>query len=77
MPLYDAIEADYTYLAQQLNARGLVYIHLVDLSSMGAPKVPDSIKTTFRNVFKGKLILSRADTMPRAPKATWLPVNAI
>ncbi len=56
MPLYDAMEADYTYLAQQLNARGLVYIHLVDHSAMGAPKVPDSMKATFRSVFKGKLI---------------------
>ena len=35
-----------------------LYIHLVDHSSMGAPKVPDSIKATFRSVFKGKLILS-------------------
>ena len=58
MPLYDAMEADYTYLAQQLNACGLVYIHLVDHSSMGAPPVPASMKATFRNVFKGKLILS-------------------
>jgi N-ethylmaleimide reductase len=58
MPLYDAMEADYTYLAQQLNARGLVYIHLVDHSPMGAPKVPDSIKQMFRKEFKGKLILS-------------------
>jgi N-ethylmaleimide reductase len=57
MPLYDAMEADYTWLAQQLNARGLAYIHLVDHSSMGAPKVPDSMKATFRSVFKGKLIL--------------------
>jgi N-ethylmaleimide reductase len=66
MPLYDAMEADYTYLAQQLNARGLVYIHLVDHSSMGAPKVPDSMKTTFRNVFKGKLILSGGYDAARA-----------
>jgi N-ethylmaleimide reductase len=58
MPLYDAMEADYTYLAQQLNARGMVYMHLVDHSSMGAPPVPASMKATFRNVFKGKLILS-------------------
>src|SRR3989338_2586489 len=40
MPLYDAMEADYTWLAQQLNARGLVYIHLVDHSALGAPPVP-------------------------------------
>ena len=66
MPLYDAMEADYTYLAQQLNARGLVYIHLVDHSSMGAPKVPDSMKATFRNVFKGKLILSGGYDAARA-----------
>ena len=66
MPLYDAMEADYSYLAQQLNVRGLVYIHLVDHSSMGAPKVPDSMKTTFRNVFKGKLILSGGYDAARA-----------
>ena len=58
MPMYDAMAADYTYLAQQLNARGLAYIHLVDHSAMGAPAVPDSIKTMFRSVFKGALILS-------------------
>lgn len=66
MPLYDAMEADYTYLAQQLNARGLAYIHLVDHSPMGAPKVPDSIKQTFRKIFKGKLILSGGYDAKRA-----------
>jgi N-ethylmaleimide reductase len=58
MPLYDGMEVDYTYLAQQLDARGLVYIHLVDHSSMGAPPVPDAMKATFRNLFKRTLILS-------------------
>ena len=38
MPLYEAMQADYTYLAQQLNARGLVNIHLVDHSPMGATR---------------------------------------
>jgi N-ethylmaleimide reductase len=66
MPLYDAMEADYTYLAQQLNARGLVYIHLVDHSSIGAPKVPDTMKATFRKMFKGKLILSGGYDAARA-----------
>ena len=66
MPLYDAIEADYTYVAQQLNARGLAYIHLVDHSSMGAPPVPASMKATFRNAFKGKLILSGGYDAARA-----------
>jgi N-ethylmaleimide reductase len=58
MPVYEAMEADYAYLARELNARGLLYIHLVDHSSMGAPPVPDSIKLMFRSVFKGALILS-------------------
>ena len=68
MPAYDAMDADYTYLAQQLNTRGLVYVHLVDHSPMGAPKVPDSIKQMFRSVFKGKLILSGGYDAARAEK---------
>ena len=66
MPLYPEMEADYTYLAQKLNAAGLLYIHLVDHSSMGAPKVPDSMKATFRSVFKGALILSGGYDASRA-----------
>ncbi len=66
MPLYDAMEADYTYLARELNARGLAYIHLLDHSPMGAPKVPDSIKATFRSVFKGTLIFAGGYDAKRA-----------
>jgi len=68
MPLYDAMEADCTWLAQQLNARGLLYIHLVDHSAMGAPPVPESIKKTFRSLFKGALILSGGYDAARAEK---------
>ena len=66
MPLYDAMAADYTYLAEQLNARGLVYIHLVDHSPMGAPPVPDTIKATFRKLFNRSLILSGGYDAERA-----------
>ena len=66
MPLYDAMEADYGWLAQQLNARGLVYIHLVDHSSMGAPPVPESMKATFRSTFKKTLVLSGGYDASRA-----------
>ena len=58
MPLYDDMQADYLYLAEQLNLRNLLYIHLVDHSAMGMPSVPASIKDTIRQVFKGILILS-------------------
>ena len=66
MPLYPEMETDYAYLAQKLSATGLLYIHLVDHSSMGAPQVPDSMKATFRNVFKGALILSGGYDATRA-----------
>jgi len=66
MPVYPEMEADYTYLAQKLNAAGLVYVHLVDHSPMGAPPVPDSVKAMFRNVFKRTLILSGGYDATRA-----------
>ncbi|HAT33244.1 MAG TPA: alkene reductase [Janthinobacterium sp.] len=66
MPLYEDMEADYTYLARQLNARGVLYVHLVDHSAMGAPAVPDSMKATFRSQFKGALILSGGYDAKRA-----------
>jgi N-ethylmaleimide reductase len=66
MPLYDGMEADYTYLAQRLNTLELLYIHLVDHSPMGAPPVPDSIKETFRKLFKRTLILSGGYDAARA-----------
>lgn len=66
MPAYPMMEADYSYLARELNARGLAYIHLVDHAPMGAPPVPDSIKAMFRSVFKGALILSGGYDAARA-----------
>ncbi|HEY1722559.1 MAG TPA: alkene reductase [Magnetospirillaceae bacterium] len=66
MPIYDAMESDYTYIAQQLDATGIVYVHLVDHSPMGAPAVPDSIKATYRKTFKRTLILSGGYDAARA-----------
>ena len=68
MPVYPELADEYAYLAEQLNARGLVYIHLVDHSPMGAPAVPDSIKAMFRKTFKGALILSGGYDAVRADK---------
>ncbi len=58
MPHYDAIEATYTYLAEELNRIGIGYIHLVDHSAQGAPEVPLKIKKIIREKFKNTLILS-------------------
>jgi N-ethylmaleimide reductase len=66
MPGYAAMETDYAYLARELEALGIVYIHLVDHSAMGTPPVPDSMKATFRSVFSRCLILSGGYDVARA-----------
>lgn len=68
MPLYPEMEADYTYLARALNERGLLYIHLVDHSSMGAPQIPESIRTMLRSMSNCALILSGGYDFERAER---------
>lgn len=68
MPHYDAIEADYAYLTERLDALGLLYLHIVDHSAMGAPEVPDSMKQTMRRLFQGALILSGGYDPERAQR---------
>jgi N-ethylmaleimide reductase len=48
----------YEYLARELNKLGLVYIHTVDHSSMGAPEVPVAVKETIRQNFSNTIIAS-------------------
>ena len=58
MSPYPEINETYEYLADKLNEKEILYVHLVDHSAMGAPEVPKSIKQTFRKKFKNTLILS-------------------
>lgn len=58
MAPYPEVDATYSYLADQLNRIGLVYLHIVDHSSMGAPMVPQSIKATIREKYQGTIILA-------------------
>jgi N-ethylmaleimide reductase len=58
MKPYAEIEETYTYLAEKLNDLGIVYIHLVDHSAMGAPEVPLKTKQAIRERCKNTLILS-------------------
>ncbi len=55
---FDGIEKFYTDFCQKLSALGLIYIHVVDHQSMGAPEVSPSIKKAIRENFKGLYILS-------------------
>lgn len=66
MPPYPEIDETYTYLAEELNKLGLVYLHLVDHSAMGAPEVPLEIKKVIRTRFKNTLILSGGYDKQRA-----------
>ena len=56
----------YESLARELSTIGLVYIHVVDHSSMGAPEVKPSVKRKIRDAFKGAYILSGGYDLARA-----------
>lgn len=60
--------AEYSLLAEKLNEVGIVYIHLVDHSSMGAPTVDPETVQNIRTAFKGTLILSGGYDAERAEK---------
>ena len=55
---YPEINDTYTYLASQLDRLGILYIHLVDHSAMGAPEVPAAIKQSIREKLHKTLILA-------------------
>lgn len=60
------MEDTFERLAVELDKIGLVYVHLVDHNSMGAPEVPASIKRKIRAAFRGTLILSGGYDRARA-----------
>jgi N-ethylmaleimide reductase len=68
MPHYPEIDATYKYLSAQLDRMGILYIHIVDHSGMGAPEVPVEIKKGIRKRFHGTIILSGGYTKDRAEK---------
>jgi N-ethylmaleimide reductase len=59
-------DAVYLSLIEKLNADRLLYIHIVDHSSMGAPAVSAELKAKLRGSFKGKYILSGGYDAARA-----------
>jgi N-ethylmaleimide reductase len=66
MAIDPTMDDTFGQLAVELDRIGLVYIHLVDHSSMGAPEVPASIKRKIREAFHGTLILSGGYERARA-----------
>jgi N-ethylmaleimide reductase len=53
-----AMDEVFLALAAKLDQLDLAHLHLVDLSSMGGPKVKPEIKTGIRRMFRNTLILS-------------------
>lgn len=60
------MDALYLRLIDELNVLGLLYIHVVDHSAMGAPEVSPELKARIRAAFKGKYILSGGYDVARA-----------
>ena len=52
------VEAQYLALTQELSQLGLLYVHLLDHSAMGAPPVPAELKSRLRAAFQGLFILA-------------------
>lgn len=66
MPHYPEIDETYTFLSEELNKLGIVYLHIVDHAAMGAPEVPLEIKKIMRTRFKKTIILSGGYDFKRA-----------
>ena len=58
LPLYDEIEETYKYLAKELAARKIIYIHIMDQGSRGSYALPDGFLKRFHKWFPGTIILA-------------------
>ena len=57
MTPYPEIDETYLALAARLAELGLVYLHLVDHSALGAPPVPETLKLALRKAWPNTLLL--------------------
>jgi N-ethylmaleimide reductase len=55
---YPNVEAQYLALTEKLSNLGMLYVHLLDHSAMGAPPVPAELKVQLRAAFQGLFILA-------------------
>lgn len=60
------VETSYPYFAGRLREAGLVYVHVVDHSALGAPPVTDTVKAAIRAHFAGTTILAGGYDLARA-----------
>ncbi|WP_332741199.1 alkene reductase [Hydrogenophaga sp.] len=55
---YPDVDAQYLALTEELAQLGILYVHLLDHSAMGAPPVPAELKFRLRVAFHGVFILA-------------------
>ena len=53
---FEGVDAQFVALTEKLSAMGLVYLHQLDHSAMGAPPVPAALKQQLRSTFKQTFI---------------------
>ena len=66
---YPEQEEQYLLLARELSSLGILYLHVLDHSAMGAPAVPAEYKAKLRAAFKGAFILAGGFDRAAAEKA--------
>nr|WP_297383429.1 alkene reductase [uncultured Roseateles sp.] len=55
---FSGADEQYVALVSELSSLGLMYIHVLDHSALGAPPVPAKLKTDLRSAFDGPFILA-------------------
>ncbi len=55
---FDGQEAQYLTLVREVSPMGLLYLHVLDHSAMGAPAVPAAYKRALRAAFDGPFMLA-------------------
>jgi N-ethylmaleimide reductase len=62
-------ETMFSYLAEELNKLGIVYLHITDQSTGSKPDVKDLVRKHIRNKFNNTIILSGGYTLETAEEA--------
>ena len=60
------VETSYPYFAERMREAGLVYVHVLDHSSLGAPPVSETVKAAIRARFGGAIILAGGYDLAKA-----------
>jgi N-ethylmaleimide reductase len=68
---YAGVDEQYQALARELSELGLMYMHVLDHSAIGAPQVPARLKVDLRTAFNGPFILAGGFDKHRAEKTLW------